>query len=85
MLADATQLPILVDGDTGYGNFNNVRRLVRKLCERHIAGVCIEDKLFSKTNSFTGGKRLHVASVGSGKAGAAGRPAQSATRHGLLA
>ena len=27
-------LPILVDGDTGYGNFNNVRRLVRKLGER---------------------------------------------------
>ena len=46
MLADATQFPILVDGDTGYGNYNNVRRLVRKLCERHIAGVCIEDRLF---------------------------------------
>ena len=51
---DATRLPILVDGDTGYGNFNNVRRLVRKLCERQIAGVCIEDKLFPKTNSFIG-------------------------------
>ncbi len=53
-MADATSLPILLDGDTGYGNFNNVRRLVRKLCERGIAGVCIEDKLFPKTNSFIG-------------------------------
>jgi len=53
-MADATSLPILVDGDTGYGNFNNVRRLVRKLGERGIAGVCIEDKLFPKTNSFIG-------------------------------
>ena len=53
-MADATALPILVDGDTGYGNFNNVRRLVRKLGERGIAGVCIEDKLFPKTNSFIG-------------------------------
>src|ERR1043166_6681312 len=53
-MADATVLPILVDGDTGYGNFNNVRRLVRKLCQRQIAGVCIEDKLFPKTNSFIG-------------------------------
>ena len=53
-MAEATALPILVDGDTGYGNFNNVRRLVRKLCERGIAGVCIEDKLFPKTNSFVG-------------------------------
>ena len=53
-MSDATTLPILVDGDTGYGNFNNVRRLVKKLCERQIAGVCIEDKLFPKTNSFIG-------------------------------
>jgi phosphoenolpyruvate phosphomutase len=53
-MAESTALPILVDGDTGYGNFNNVRRLVRKLCERRIAGVCIEDKLFPKTNSFIG-------------------------------
>ena len=53
-MADASTLPILVDGDTGYGNFNNVRRLVRKLGERGIAGVCLEDKLFPKTNSFLG-------------------------------
>ena len=30
-MSDATTIPILADGDTGYGNFNNVRRLVRKL------------------------------------------------------
>jgi phosphoenolpyruvate phosphomutase len=53
-MVDATSLPILVDGDTGHGNFNNARRFVRKLCERGIAGVCIEDKLFPKTNSFVG-------------------------------
>jgi len=53
-MADATTLPILVDGDTGYGNFDNVRRLVRELCQRQIACVCIEDKLFPKTNSFIG-------------------------------
>ncbi len=53
-MADATEIPILVDGDTGYGNFNNLRRVVRKLCQRGIAGICIEDKLFPKTNSFIG-------------------------------
>ncbi len=53
-MADATSIPIIVDGDTGYGNFNNVRRLVKKLCQRGIAAVCIEDKLFPKTNSFIG-------------------------------
>ena len=53
-MADATAIPILLDGDTGYGNFNNMRRLVNKLCQRGVAGVCIEDKLFPKTNSFVG-------------------------------
>jgi len=53
-MVDATALPILVDGDTGHGNFNNVRRFVRKLGERGVGGVCIEDKLFPKANSFIG-------------------------------
>lgn len=53
-MVDATRLPILVDGDTGHGNFNNVRRFVRKLGERGVGGVCIEDKLFPKANSFIG-------------------------------
>lgn len=53
-MADATNIPILLDGDTGYGNFNNARRLVKKLEQRGVAGVCIEDKLFPKTNSFIG-------------------------------
>ena len=53
-MSDATTIPILVDGDTGYGNFNNLRRAVQKLCQREIAGICIEDKLFPKTNSFIG-------------------------------
>lgn len=60
---DAVSIPILLDGDTGYGNFNNVRRLVKKLCQRNIAGVCIEDKLFPKTNSFIRGERQPLAEV----------------------
>ncbi|RKP45171.1 phosphoenolpyruvate mutase [Trinickia fusca] len=62
-MADASDLPILLDGDTGYGNFNNVRRLVRKLEQRGIAGVCIEDKVFPKTNSFIGGERQPLAEI----------------------
>jgi isocitrate lyase len=37
-MADATDIPILLDADTGYGNFNNARRLVRKLEDRGVAG-----------------------------------------------
>lgn len=51
-MSDATTIPILVDADTGYGNFNNARRLVKKLEQLGIAGACIEDKLFPKTNSL---------------------------------
>ncbi len=62
-MADATRIPILLDGDTGYGNFNNVRRLVRKLEQRGIAGVCVEDKEFPKSNSFIGGERQALADI----------------------
>ncbi|MCA9670622.1 MAG: phosphoenolpyruvate mutase [Myxococcales bacterium] len=62
-MADASDVPILLDGDTGYGNFNNVRRLVHKLEQRGVAGVCLEDKLFPKTNSFIDGERQALAEV----------------------
>lgn len=55
-MTDVTSIPILLDGDTGYGDFNNMRRLVRKLGQIDVAGVCIEDKLFPKTNSFIQGE-----------------------------
>ncbi|MFM1652437.1 phosphoenolpyruvate mutase [Brevibacillus sp. B_LB10_24] len=62
-MSDASSLPILLDGDTGYGNFNNARRLVKKLEQRNIAGVCIEDKLFPKTNSFINGRAQPLAEI----------------------
>jgi len=62
-MSDATTIPILVDADTGYGNFNNVRRLVRKLEQRGIAAMCIEDKLFPKTNSFIDGEQQPLAEI----------------------
>jgi len=62
-MSDATRIPILLDGDTGYGNFNNMQRLIRKLEQRRIAAVCIEDKLFPKTNSFLKGETQPMADV----------------------
>src|ERR1700756_3722761 len=62
-MGDASSLPILLDGDTGYGNFNNLRRLGRKLEQRGIAGVCIEDKQFPKANSFLNGERQPLADI----------------------
>lgn len=62
-MSDATSIPILVDGDTGYGDFNSVRRLVKKLEQRGVAGLCIEDKLFPKTNSFINGEAQPLAEI----------------------
>ena len=62
-MSDATSIPILLDGDTGFGNFNSFRRLVKKLEQRNIAGVCIEDKVFPKTNSFISGEKQPLADM----------------------
>jgi len=55
-MADATSVPILVDGDSGFGNFNNARLAARKLFQRGAAGICLEDKGFPKMNSFVGNR-----------------------------
>jgi phosphoenolpyruvate phosphomutase len=62
-MSDASSIPILLDADTGYGNFNNVRRLVRKLEQRGVAAMCLEDKLFPKTNSFINGEQQPLATI----------------------
>ena len=59
---EASNLPVIADCDTGYGNVNNVIYLVEKYEQKGIAGICIEDKLFPKTNSFIEG-RQELASV----------------------
>ncbi|MBN2478932.1 MAG: phosphoenolpyruvate mutase [Parachlamydiales bacterium] len=56
-MVDATTIPIILDGDTGFGNFNNVRQLIIKLCKYQVAGVSLEDKTFPKINSFKDGKQ----------------------------
>ncbi|WP_342710021.1 phosphoenolpyruvate mutase [Bradyrhizobium sp. B124] len=53
-IVDSGQLPVLVDGDGGFGNFNNARLLARKLHQRGAAGVTLEDNCFPKINSFVG-------------------------------
>ncbi|KAI3382814.1 hypothetical protein SNEBB_005102 [Seison nebaliae] len=62
-MSEVTDIPILVDADTGYGNFNNARRLVKKLEQIGVAGACIEDKLFPKTNSLLDGRAQPLADM----------------------
>ena len=57
-MAEACNLPVIADCDTGYGGPNNVRHLVKKFENAGIDGICIEDKIFPKENSlFKDGKQ----------------------------
>ena len=62
-MSNATTIPILLDGDTGYGNFNNFRQLLQELVKHDVGGVAIEDKIFPKTNSFIGGEKQKLADI----------------------
>ncbi|WP_340622028.1 phosphoenolpyruvate mutase [Xenorhabdus siamensis] len=53
-MSDNVDIPILVDGDSGFGNYINVIRFVKQLKKISINALCIEDKLFPKINSFIG-------------------------------
>lgn len=54
---EATSLPVVCDGDTGYGNAANVAHMVRKYEAAGLAAVVIEDKRFPKVNSFIPGRQ----------------------------
>jgi phosphoenolpyruvate phosphomutase len=53
-IVDASGVPVLVDGDTGHGTFNTARRFASRAERVGAAGVCFEDKVFPKMNSFFG-------------------------------
>ncbi|WP_439402716.1 isocitrate lyase/phosphoenolpyruvate mutase family protein [Bradyrhizobium sp. DASA03068] len=53
-MVDSTERAVLVDGDGGFGNFNNARLLARKLLQARAAGVSLEDSCFPKLNSLIG-------------------------------
>ncbi|MGY8678600.1 isocitrate lyase/phosphoenolpyruvate mutase family protein [Bradyrhizobium sp. UFLA05-153] len=53
-IVDSTDLPVLVDGDSGVGTFSNARLLARKVRQRGAAGLALQDSRFPKMNSFVG-------------------------------
>lgn len=54
----ASSLPALVDGDTGYGNEENVRRLVREYEALGAAAIFIEDQVWPKRCGHSGVKEI---------------------------
>ncbi len=57
-LCDATELPILADADTGFGNATNVARTVRLYEKAGVAGLFIEDQVFPKRCGHMAGKAV---------------------------
>src|SRR5690606_31110571 len=57
-VARASGLPVLVDGDTGYGEALNVMNMVRTFEEAGAAAVHIEDQLLPKKCGHLNDKRL---------------------------
>ncbi len=79
-VARASGLPVLVDGDTGYGEALNVMHMVRCFEEAGAAAVHIEDQVLPKKCGHLNDKRLADAREAAAKIAAARR----ARRHLFL-
>eukprot|EP00899_Mesostigma_viride_P005543 jgi/Mesvir1/14990/Mv14649-RA.1 len=57
-MCDVTSIPIIGDGDTGYGNALNVKRTVRAYTAAGFAGIILEDQVMPKRCGHTRGKKV---------------------------
>jgi 2-methylisocitrate lyase-like PEP mutase family enzyme len=57
-ITDAADIPVLVDGDTGFGSALNIGRTVRLLERAGAAGIQIEDQVFPKKCGHFSGKQV---------------------------
>jgi methylisocitrate lyase len=76
-IARASQLPILADGDTGYGEVLNVMHMVRAFEDAGAGAVQIEDQLLPKKCGHLNDKKLASADDMAAKVAAA----RKASRH----
>jgi 2,3-dimethylmalate lyase len=57
-VSDAVDIPVIVDADTGYGNYANVSRTVREFERAGAAAIEIEDQTWPKRCSYMAGKEV---------------------------
>ena len=57
-IANAVDVPVVADCDTGYGNAINVHRAVQEYESIGVSGIHIEDQVFPKKCGFFAGKDL---------------------------
>jgi 2-methylisocitrate lyase-like PEP mutase family enzyme len=58
MMVECTELPVIADADTGYGNALNVIRTVREYERAGVAAIHLEDQVLPKRCGFLSGKQL---------------------------
>jgi 2-methylisocitrate lyase-like PEP mutase family enzyme len=57
-MCDRTNIPLIVDADTGFGGYLNVQRTVRELEQAGTAAIQLEDQMFPKRCGHFRGKRM---------------------------
>ncbi len=57
-MVDAAEIPVIADGDTGYGNVLNVRHTVAAYRRAGVAAIQLEDQDFPKRCGHLAGKRV---------------------------
>ncbi len=70
-ISDRVDVPLVVDGDTGFGNAVNVTQVVRKLERAGASAIQLEDQVFPKKCGHFAGKAIIPASEMVGKLRAA--------------
>jgi len=85
-ITESVKIPVIVDSDNGYGNAINVMRMIEQYESVGVAGVCIEDNIFPKRNSFYVGVKRELEPINEfvGKLRAA-RKARSSDQFAIIA
>jgi 2-methylisocitrate lyase-like PEP mutase family enzyme len=65
--ANAVNIPVIADSDTGYGNAVNVVRCIREYIQTGIAGIHLEDQVLPKRCGHISGKELVPLEEAAGK------------------
>ncbi len=73
MIASAVEIPVIADGDDGYGNALSTLRTVQEFIKTGVAGVHLEDQRFPKRCGHIAGKTIVSREEAVGKFKAAAR------------
>lgn len=62
-IVEATDVPVLADADTGYGNVANVARTIRRYEQAGVAGVHLEDSLWPRNGQRVASRGTMIARI----------------------